>query len=246
MATAESVKAKIQGLIDKSNAKTAKEDTTLSAAVDSLIESYGGGDDGRAEAYLAMLNGTDIPEDYGTLNVPDGVVRVPAHLYNGYLGYKKKITATIPDSVKYIGTYAFSGIGYSSNTGGADFYFNNTVENIGERAFNNSRYCVFHKIPKSVITIDKEGFSGGHSLTTPYPDDLDFPNITTIGTSAFSNFLFGGENVHLGKNITSIGTNAFFFKDSPAFTLTIDRAEDAISGAPWGATNATIIWTGDS
>lgn len=48
MATAESVKAKIQGLIDQSNEATGKEDTDLTAAVGSLIAGFGQGGAGEA------------------------------------------------------------------------------------------------------------------------------------------------------------------------------------------------------
>ena len=41
MANAESVKSKIQGLIDKANSVTGNADTDLPAAVDALIAGYG-------------------------------------------------------------------------------------------------------------------------------------------------------------------------------------------------------------
>lgn len=43
MATDKSVKAKIQGLIDKANATTGKSDTDLTSGVNSLVEGYGTG-----------------------------------------------------------------------------------------------------------------------------------------------------------------------------------------------------------
>lgn len=47
MATADSVKAKLQGLLDAANAATGNSDATLAAAVNTLIDGYGkgGGDD---------------------------------------------------------------------------------------------------------------------------------------------------------------------------------------------------------
>lgn len=50
MPTAESVKAKLQGIIDKSNATTGETDTTVTEAVDRLIEGYGSGGDSMAIA----------------------------------------------------------------------------------------------------------------------------------------------------------------------------------------------------
>ena len=46
MATADSVKAKMQGLIDSANAKTGGNDTTLTAAVNALIAGFGSGGGG--------------------------------------------------------------------------------------------------------------------------------------------------------------------------------------------------------
>lgn len=54
MATADSVKAKLQGLIDKANSTTGESDTDLTAAVGRLIEGYGseGSDTGMARSIL--------------------------------------------------------------------------------------------------------------------------------------------------------------------------------------------------
>lgn len=46
MPTADSVKAKLQGLIDKANSATGETDTTVTQAVDRLIEGYGSGGGG--------------------------------------------------------------------------------------------------------------------------------------------------------------------------------------------------------
>lgn len=46
MATADSVKAKIQSLINKANSKTGRSDKDMTSAVDALVEGYGGGSSG--------------------------------------------------------------------------------------------------------------------------------------------------------------------------------------------------------
>lgn len=78
MATTESVKAKIQSLIGKSNEATGKSDTTMTDAVNSLItqcEEGGGG------AELNIAYGDTVPEDTSKLWVktsePSGVVITP-------------------------------------------------------------------------------------------------------------------------------------------------------------------------
>lgn len=58
MATADSVKAKMQGLIDSANAKTGGNDTTLTAAVNALIAGFGSG----GGTGLAYDMGEFVPE----------------------------------------------------------------------------------------------------------------------------------------------------------------------------------------
>ena len=51
-------------------------------------------------------------------------------------------------------------------------------------------------------------------------------------------------SLYISERIKSIYANALTNLGSVPFTIYIDRAPDAISGAPWGATNATVQWTG--
>jgi hypothetical protein len=78
MATAESVKAKIQGLIDQSNEATGKTDPDLTSAVGSLISGYGqgGGPSGGASGiYMAKItpatntNEMSINHNLGTTDI---------------------------------------------------------------------------------------------------------------------------------------------------------------------------------
>ena len=65
--------------------------------------------------------------------------------------------------------------------------------------------------------------------------------IQTIGTYAFS-----GTNIvtfDVPRSVVSIGEGAFEDCENLT-TVMIHGDEDSISGAPWGATNATIVWTG--
>lgn len=69
MATADGVKSKLQGLISSANAKTGGTDTTLIAAVNTLIAGYGqgGGSSGGASGiYMARVTPT---EDLGEMTI---------------------------------------------------------------------------------------------------------------------------------------------------------------------------------
>lgn len=74
MATADSVKAKMQGLIDSTNAKTGGSDTNLTAAVNTLIAGYGasGGASGIYMAKVTPAEDTDalvITHNLGTSDI---------------------------------------------------------------------------------------------------------------------------------------------------------------------------------
>lgn len=55
MATADSVKAKMQGLIDSANAKTGASDATLTAAVNTLIAGFGSGESEDTDLLMSIL-----------------------------------------------------------------------------------------------------------------------------------------------------------------------------------------------
>ena len=61
MATAESVKTKIRGLIDSANTATGNTDTDLTTAVSSLIAGYGSGGGGLPNGITALSSGTFTP-----------------------------------------------------------------------------------------------------------------------------------------------------------------------------------------
>jgi hypothetical protein len=72
---------------------------------------------------------------------------------------------------------------------------------------------------------------------------IDLPNVENIGEYAFNGCNKITE-VTLGANIRTISTTAF--SGCSGITLiTIQRAFGTVLGAPWGATNAQIVWTGE-
>jgi hypothetical protein len=52
------------------------------------------------------------------------------------------------------------------------------------------------------------------------------------------------KTVYIGADCTSINTRAFEGCIQDDLVITINQPQDSIKGAPWGATNATIIWNG--
>lgn len=90
----------------------------------------------------------------------------------------------------------------------------------------------------NITTIGANAFEGCYSLGP----SLELPEaLQTIEQYAFQ-VCTSLENVIIHKNIQSIwsvfnGCNRLQY-------IYIDKSQDSISGAPWGAPNATVIWTG--
>lgn len=147
MATVESVKAKLQGLIDRSNGVTGESHGNLSDAVDALAAGYGQGG-GLTDDVLGTIlerGFTDVVIPAGTKNIglysfaacrklasvsiPEGVTTI-----NGYAFFECVSLTSIdfPDSLKTIGTQSFRGA-----TGLTDLTIPANVESIQGSVFQN-------------------------------------------------------------------------------------------------------------
>lgn len=109
-------------------------------------------------------------------------------------------------------------IKYTTGNPSTHFTIKEGVENIARHAFENSRNLTSVTIGNSVTVLEARAFYG-------------CPNIAVI---------------RVGNGITSIASNAFACKGTGFTTaltdVYIDKPEDSISGAPWGAYDATIHW----
>lgn len=90
-------------------------------------------------------------------------------------------------------------------------------------------------LPETLTSIGMAAFR------TAYIPQIKLPSkLTTIRDYAFQNCKF--TEIEIPASVTTIGLGAF---DSKALTkITIHKLEGSITGAPWGATNAEVIWTG--
>lgn len=70
----------------------------------------------------------------------------------------------------------------------------------------------------------------------------DISTITTLALACFSNCT-SLKTITIPSTITSINSNCFLSCYSLE-TITVNKAEGSITGAPWGAPNATVVWTG--
>lgn len=141
-------------------------------------------------------------------------------------------------------------------------YVNDDLTEVGSYAFancNNLTTATFTKATK----VGSDAFNGCMSL-----ESISLPEVKEIGTSSFnwcpslksismpkievlgSDNYFSGifdydyemTTINIPSTIQSIGNNAF--ENTKITTINIDKPANSISGAPWGATNATVNWTG--
>lgn len=91
-------------------------------------------------------------------------------------------------------------------------------------------------IPEGTTNLTYSCLAGCANLTV-----VNIPStVKSIGIHSFRN-CSKLRSIDIPSNVISINTQAF--NGSGLTQITIHKAQDSISGAPWGATNATITWT---
>ncbi|MBE6770965.1 MAG: leucine-rich repeat domain-containing protein [Ruminococcaceae bacterium] len=130
-----------------------------------------------------------------TLIFGEGVKTIP-----DYFAFKSKVEAVeLPDSVEYIGSYAFGNCFYLTTVN-----MPNNLKVIGERAFHQTDISELI-LPYGLQTIGERAFAG-----CVYLADVDFPStVNTIGDYAFADCKLI-EEITLPENVDLVGQFAFF------------------------------------
>ena len=137
----------------------------------------------------------------------------------------------LPDSITGIGYAAF----YATSL--AEITIPNSVTSMSEQPFAHCTSLTRVVLPNSITAIPNSCFSGCTLL-----NDVEIPD----GVTGIDNFVFNDcaslTNISIPSSVRAITPYGFY--GTTNLTITIDKPEGSISGAPWGATNATITWTG--
>lgn len=139
----------------------------------------------------------------------------------------------VNDDLIGIGSYAFFGCSYlisatfakATKVSGNAFSFCSSLESISLPEVKEINASVFTSCPLKSISMPKIEVLGHDDEWWGIFDS--FCEMTTI---------------NIPSTIKSIGKHAF--DESNITTINIARRVGSISGAPWGATNATVNWTG--
>jgi len=138
---------------------------------------------------------------------------------------------TIPSSVTKIEQSAFSSSGLSS------IVIPNTVSSIGSAAFSYCSSLSSITLSNSITELTDTLFYGCTALT-----GITIPNtVNKIGYWSFGGCT-GLISIEIPASVTVIDSSAFS-SCTNLKTITVHNASGVIQNAPWGATNASIIYT---
>lgn len=175
-------------------------------------------------------------------------------IYSGAFSGKNIEALELKSTVKLNGSAQFVGCRKLKSA-----LIENGITGISTACFNNCVLIDSIELPNSVVELGESAFAGCSSLKsiTLSINIKKIPNSCFSGTG-FETFSIPNEsgveeiqddifyncsslkNIYIGKNVKTINSKAFRNVDSPI--IKISQEENSISGAPWGATNATIEW----
>lgn len=150
---------------------------------------------------------------------------------NGIIG--RTISGDFTDNeATSVGKYAFA---FCSNLKTVTM---GNCTSINSSAFYDCTSLISANFP-SVRTVYPSAFNNS-GLTS-----ITFKKLVTLGSNSDYSGIFENTpmtSISIPYTIKTIGLYAFSY--SSIKTITVNRGLNAISGAPWGATGATVSWTG--
>ena len=202
----EAIKERNQGIISQANEATGKTDTTVTSAVNSLIEGFG-----QSDALKGLI------ERSATSLIDETAEEVGAYAFYKYAGLQE---VTLPN-VTTVGAYAFSecpnletvhfGDKLVDLIGGT--FYNATVLNnvilpeglvhIGASSFGGCSSLTNISLPDSIKNVGGYAFNGSKIILFKLPESLE-----TVGEVAFYNNAYLTFS-HIPSGVKTIGNRAF-------------------------------------
>ena len=208
-----------QAIIDKG--VSVPSGTPTSQYGDKIGEIQGGGSD---EEFIKMVEG-----EATEITLPSGLTKIGSH---AFINYSTLNYIEIPNWITIISTYAFFGCKNLALTSLPD-----SLTNMGDYAFQDCTNLALTSLPDGLNRIANNVFYNCTNLAlTSLP-----AGVTNIGGYAFRSCTGLTELTFTNKSKITISPTAF----SGCTNLTTIRVpwpKGAVSRAPWGATNATIIY----
>lgn len=162
--------------------------------------------------------------------LPSALTAIPQY---GFSYCTSLVSVEIGDAVRTINSYAFDHCSALTNI---DF---NGVTTINSYAF---QYAGLKKltIPSTITSIATYAFA--------YCTSLEELILEPTMTSMSNSYIFRGctslKKVYIKKSFSSLNSNTFY-GDTAITDIYVPWASGAVSGAPWGATNATVHYETD-
>lgn len=166
-----------------------------------------------------------------SVTIPNSVTSI---ILNAFRYCRSLKSVTIPNSVTSIGRQVFDGC-----TNLTSVTLSNSLTELSEDLFTNCSSLTSIIIPNSVTILNSSVFNGCTSLSSVTIGN----SVTKIDSHAFYKCTTL-KSITIPKSVTTINATAFEGCTNLTSITVQDKSESEISGAPWGATNATVTWTG--
>ena len=161
-----------------------------------------------------------------------GIVNIPAHCFDRCTTLKG---ITLSNSVVQTGDYDFRGCNNLNWTSIPNF-----IKRIGDYAFSNCSNIIASTFTGNINSIGTKAFQ---NTKTDGQITFSTSNRLIIYSYAFANITDLNQVVFNGETPTSIANTAFK-GCSNLHAIFVSWSEGEVVGAPWGATNAVITYTG--
>lgn len=214
--------------------------------------------DSSGRVFTAKFRGTIVPEyafaylaELTSVDMPDNVIAIGD---NGFYRCPKLSLTSLPSGITSLGDYAFADCSMltltslpSGITSLGDYVFRDCprlaltslpsgITSLPTAAFQYCPKLALTALPSGLTSIGAYAFKQGTglaSITLP-------PALTTIGDYAFANCT-GLETVRFTSTVSSI-PGGVFSGCTKLSTIYVPWSQGQVANAPWGASNATIVY----